>query len=266
MSLQAFSFPLPETRFFKAGSFVYKFKIRGGSSYSGEEVIGENYINQELEDIIRTVLANLDSLQPFSSAHFNVFPYKKPWERVSKLMFKHGEEKLAAYPFIITLYMENNTQTGKQAENNLTSEKEAPRHFPSSSEPLPKRSKRDSPLEEAIIKELMDSDAETQAHMAGTYVDDLHVEEEVEEVEEDDEQEGTRQFVESQWEAGINSQVSSALGEVHAGTAEEVEEEEEDEEEEGGNVGSAPQSPVRPGLLTRLASHIFPFSFFFREH
>lgn len=26
------------------------------------------------QDIIRTVLGNLDSLQPFSSAHFNVFP------------------------------------------------------------------------------------------------------------------------------------------------------------------------------------------------
>ncbi|KAM9425741.1 uncharacterized protein majin [Pholidichthys leucotaenia] len=33
MPLQPFSFPLPETRFFKAGSFIYKFKIRGGASF-----------------------------------------------------------------------------------------------------------------------------------------------------------------------------------------------------------------------------------------
>uniref|UniRef100_A0A3B5AQW2 Uncharacterized protein n=1 Tax=Stegastes partitus TaxID=144197 RepID=A0A3B5AQW2_9TELE len=33
MPLQAFCFPFPETRFFKAGSFIYKFKIRGGNSY-----------------------------------------------------------------------------------------------------------------------------------------------------------------------------------------------------------------------------------------
>lgn len=39
MPLQAFSFPLPETRFFKAGSFIYKFTIRGGSSYRQGSVI-----------------------------------------------------------------------------------------------------------------------------------------------------------------------------------------------------------------------------------
>lgn len=33
MPLQTFSFPLPETRFIKAGNFIYKFKLRGGSSY-----------------------------------------------------------------------------------------------------------------------------------------------------------------------------------------------------------------------------------------
>ncbi|XP_068612234.1 membrane-anchored junction protein [Brachionichthys hirsutus] len=79
MPLQAFSFPVPETRFFKAGSFIYKFQLRGDNAYdlhvtSGEEVLRGNRLNQELEDIIRTVLGNLDNLQPFTSARFNVFP------------------------------------------------------------------------------------------------------------------------------------------------------------------------------------------------
>uniref|UniRef100_A0A3B4H3J3 Uncharacterized protein n=2 Tax=Haplochromini TaxID=319058 RepID=A0A3B4H3J3_9CICH len=66
MPLQAFSFPLPETRFFKAGSFIYKFTIRGGSSYRQGSVIHS--------EIIRTVLGNLDDLQPFSSTHYIIFP------------------------------------------------------------------------------------------------------------------------------------------------------------------------------------------------
>uniref|UniRef100_A0A3Q3LFD2 Uncharacterized protein n=1 Tax=Mastacembelus armatus TaxID=205130 RepID=A0A3Q3LFD2_9TELE len=38
MPLQAFSFPFPETRFFRAGSLIYKFKIRGGSSYRQDKI------------------------------------------------------------------------------------------------------------------------------------------------------------------------------------------------------------------------------------
>ncbi|XP_023272415.1 membrane-anchored junction protein-like, partial [Seriola lalandi dorsalis] len=74
---------------------------------SGEEVVGNGF-NQELEDIIRTVLGNLDNLQPFSSTHFNIFPYNKRWEGLPKVMCKHGEKKLKAYPFILILYLEKN--------------------------------------------------------------------------------------------------------------------------------------------------------------
>uniref|UniRef100_A0A8C3AK51 Uncharacterized protein n=1 Tax=Cyclopterus lumpus TaxID=8103 RepID=A0A8C3AK51_CYCLU len=122
---------------------------------SGEEVMEEICFYQELEDILRTVLGNLDSLQPFSSAHFNVFPYKKLWKGASKLMCKHGEGRLRAYPFSLILYLEKNTQNegAKQAAEKL-SPKAVAQQLPSVSEPQSKRRRRDSPLEEAILKDL----------------------------------------------------------------------------------------------------------------
>ncbi|KAG9346463.1 hypothetical protein JZ751_006774 [Albula glossodonta] len=105
MPIQSFSFPIPETRFFQAGHHVYKFKIRSGSKCS-DEMIDNEYTNQELEDAIRVVLANLDNLQPFATKHFNIFPYRSRWERVSELQFQQGGLRLTAYPFLITLYLE----------------------------------------------------------------------------------------------------------------------------------------------------------------
>ncbi|XP_034425431.1 glycoprotein hormone alpha-2 isoform X2 [Hippoglossus hippoglossus] len=181
MTLETFSFPLPETRFFRADGFVYKFKIRGGSSFSGEEVMEGNCFNQELEDIIRTVLGNLDNLQPFSSTHFNVFPYKKRWEGLSKVMCKHDEKNLSAYPFILILYLEKNTQNGKHAEKRLSPGKEREHHF-SVSKPQSKRTKTDSPLEEAILQDLVkELEAESKISMVGLHVDNPHEEGEVKE-------------------------------------------------------------------------------------
>ncbi|CDR00948.1 unnamed protein product [Oncorhynchus mykiss] len=74
MPIQSFSFPLPETRFFQAGQHVYKFKIRGGNNCSEVKVMGEEFVNRELENTIRAVLANLDCLQPFTTPHFTVYP------------------------------------------------------------------------------------------------------------------------------------------------------------------------------------------------
>ncbi|KAJ8255074.1 hypothetical protein GJAV_G00200640 [Gymnothorax javanicus] len=105
MPIQSFSFPLPETRFFRAGRHVYKFKIRSGGRYSDEIINSEN-VTQELEDAVRVVLANLDNLQPFVTKHFNIFPYKSRWERVSELQFQQGGLMLTAYPFLLTLYVE----------------------------------------------------------------------------------------------------------------------------------------------------------------
>ncbi|XP_019501114.1 PREDICTED: membrane-anchored junction protein isoform X1 [Hipposideros armiger] len=106
MSLKSFTYPFPETRFFHAGSNVYKFKIRYGNSIRGEDIENKEVIFQELEDSIRVILGNLDNLQPFTTKHFIVFPYKSKWERVSHLKFKHGEIVLVPYPFVFTLYVE----------------------------------------------------------------------------------------------------------------------------------------------------------------
>ncbi|XP_019501115.1 PREDICTED: membrane-anchored junction protein isoform X2 [Hipposideros armiger] len=49
MSLKSFTYPFPETRFFHAGSNVYKFKIRYGNSIRGEDIENKEVIFQELE-------------------------------------------------------------------------------------------------------------------------------------------------------------------------------------------------------------------------
>ncbi|XP_068922212.1 membrane-anchored junction protein [Petaurus breviceps papuanus] len=106
MSLRAFACPRPETRLVHAGAHVYKFKIRYGSGVRGEEIADKQTVSQELEDSIRAVLGNLDNLQPFTTDHFIIFPYKSKWERVSHLRFKHGAALLEPYPFVCTLYVE----------------------------------------------------------------------------------------------------------------------------------------------------------------
>uniref|UniRef100_A0A8C1K5P7 Membrane anchored junction protein n=1 Tax=Cyprinus carpio TaxID=7962 RepID=A0A8C1K5P7_CYPCA len=108
MSIQAFSFPVPETRFFQAGQQVFKFKIRRGdmSSVHEEEMLYGALVSEELENAVRAVLANLDGLHPFTTQHFNIFPYKSKWEQVSKMKFMKEGVKLSPYPFLITLYVE----------------------------------------------------------------------------------------------------------------------------------------------------------------
>uniref|UniRef100_A0A8C7WMX9 Uncharacterized protein n=1 Tax=Oryzias sinensis TaxID=183150 RepID=A0A8C7WMX9_9TELE len=109
MSLQAFSFPLPETRYFRAGGLIYQFKIRGGSSFRDEKFTGEDSKNQELEEMIRTVLGNLERLRPFSSAHYTAFPYRKRRAR----RCKHAGKRLRFYPFTLLLYLEKNLHCGQ---------------------------------------------------------------------------------------------------------------------------------------------------------
>ncbi|XP_034413465.1 membrane-anchored junction protein isoform X6 [Cyclopterus lumpus] len=265
MPLQAFSFPFPETRFFKAGSFIFKFKIRGGSSFSGEEVMEEICFYQELEDILRTVLGNLDSLQPFSSAHFNVFPYKKLWKGASKLMCKHGEGRLRAYPFSLILYLEKNTQNegAKQAAEKLSPQKAVAQQLPSVSEPQSKRRRRDSPLEEAILKDLHgDMEAESTVSVVRRSLHCPHAQREVQEDRGHVDTKGSKGFDEPRQKSSVNTvRGSGAPGEVHSGSIQHIGEEERDEEE----IDSASGTPARPGMLRRLASHIFPFSLLFRD-
>ncbi|XP_068443680.1 membrane-anchored junction protein isoform X4 [Clinocottus analis] len=260
MPLQPFSFPFPETRFFKAGSCIYKFKIRGGSSFSGEERMEGNSFYEELEDILRTVLGNLDSLQPFSSAHFNVFPYKTPWEDASKVMCQHGEGRMKAYPFSLILYLEKNTtnEGAKQAAEKLS---------PS------KHRRRDSPLEEAILKDLhADMEAESMVSMVGCLkngnrkdrrsLNCPHARKEVQEDRGHVDMNGSKGFNEPWQKSGVNTvRGSGAPGEVRSVSIQHMGEEERDKQE----TDSASGTPGRPGMLRRLASSIFPFSLLFRD-
>ncbi|XP_077718440.1 membrane-anchored junction protein isoform X2 [Canis aureus] len=127
MSLKPFTYPFPETRFLHAGPNVYKFKIRYGNNIrelprrrwrtkkppaclvTPREGAGSRifwmFCGIDM-DSIRVVLGNLDSLQPFATEHFIIFPYKSKWESISHLKFKHGEIVLVPYPFVFTLYVE----------------------------------------------------------------------------------------------------------------------------------------------------------------
>ncbi|XP_048884605.1 membrane-anchored junction protein-like isoform X2 [Brienomyrus brachyistius] len=104
MSIKPFAFPLPETRLFLAGCRVYKFRIR--TSCRANQKVNKNQATQEIEDAIRVVLENLDHLQPFTTNHFNVFPYKSKWEKVCHLCSRHTGLRVPAYPFLLTLFLE----------------------------------------------------------------------------------------------------------------------------------------------------------------
>ncbi|XP_078516696.1 membrane-anchored junction protein isoform X2 [Lissotriton helveticus] len=109
MPLKPFTYPLPETRFLHAGTSVYKFKIKYGTSINGEEVENKESIVKELEEAVRVIIANLHDLQPFATRNLIIFPYKSKWESVSKLRFKHGDVCLSPFPYICTMYVESNS-------------------------------------------------------------------------------------------------------------------------------------------------------------
>ncbi|XP_067379194.1 uncharacterized protein [Channa argus] len=250
MPLEAFSFPFPETRFIRAGNLIYKFKIRGGSSYSGNEKM-EGSFSQELENIIRTVIGNLDSLQPFSTTHVNVFPYKKHWEGVSKVMCKHGEKKLRVYPFILILYLEKNSRNGKQAEEKLSPEDEISHNHCCVSEPQSKRFRRDLPLEDDTLKDLTEDAESTVSAVGRLHMDSPPAETGAKKDPGHADKKETMEFHElKSGDSAVTGSESS--GKVQSGTIQDQEvEQEEDEEEE--NPDSVPGAPVRSGILTRLA-------------
>ncbi|XP_026208305.1 membrane-anchored junction protein isoform X2 [Anabas testudineus] len=245
MSLQPFSFPFPETRFFRAGRLIYKFKIRAGSSYSGEEMVGGNFC-QELEDTIRTVLGNLDNLHPFSSTHFIIFPYKQRWEGMSKVMCKHSQKKLSAYPFVLILYVEKNTQNEKQAEELSPS----------------KRCKRRSPVEDATLKGLSeDIEADREVSVVRLLnVNNPHAETVVQEDAVD------KKEINPQLQSGDSTVTGSGSpGKVEPQTMQDEEGEQQfGEEEEITDSGHGTPSGSS-GVLSRLASYMFPFSWFYKD-
>ncbi|XP_071972704.1 membrane-anchored junction protein [Engystomops pustulosus] len=121
MPIKPFSFPLPETRFLHTAQYVYKFKIRYGVHFCSEENSEE--IMSELLDSVRVVLANHNNLQPFSTKHFIIFPYKSKWDSASRLKFKHGQKFLQPFPYVFTIYVEpyallNDSQVETDREEN----------------------------------------------------------------------------------------------------------------------------------------------------
>ncbi|XP_061866303.1 membrane-anchored junction protein [Colius striatus] len=109
MPLRAFTCPLPETRFLRAGKLLYKCRIRYGNFSSAPGLDNAESTARELEEAIRVILGNLDDLHPFSTEHFTIFPYLSKWERVSKLRFKHKNVQLVPYPYVCTMYVELNS-------------------------------------------------------------------------------------------------------------------------------------------------------------
>ncbi|XP_077148777.1 membrane-anchored junction protein isoform X2 [Ranitomeya variabilis] len=106
MPLKPFSFPLPETRFFHTAKYVYKFKIRYGVHFTTEDTENNEQVMAELLDSIKAILANHDHLQPFSTKHFTIFPYKSKWDSASQLRFKHRQKFLQPFPYVFTIYVE----------------------------------------------------------------------------------------------------------------------------------------------------------------
>ncbi|KAI3376521.1 hypothetical protein L3Q82_016976, partial [Scortum barcoo] len=216
--------------------------------------MGGNCFDQELQEIIRTVLGNVDNLQPFSSAHFTVFPHKKRWEGACKLVCKECERKLRVYPFVLILYLERNGQDEKRAEEELSPERDVTRQVTSVCEPWSKRCRSDSPLEEAILKDLIgDMEVESKVSMVGR----LHVNgpRAAGEVKEDPghvDKKGTEGLDEPQQTPGLGVVAGSGTpSEVHSGITQDMGEVEGDVV--GEHADSAPGTPVRPGILTRLA-------------
>nr|XP_046237127.1 uncharacterized protein LOC124054793 isoform X6 [Scatophagus argus] len=135
-------------------------------------------------------------------------------------------------------------------------ENEVAQQIPSVSEPQSKRHKRESPLEEAILKDL---ETETKASVVSRlHVDNPHAGEEVKEEVKDDPGHADKK-------SGVSMVIGcETSGEGNPGTIENMDKEEGLEEGEE-DSDSAHESPVKPGILARLASSIFPFSFFFRD-
>ncbi|XP_061566380.1 uncharacterized protein LOC133420644 [Cololabis saira] len=204
-----------------------------------------------MEEIIRTVFGNLDHLQPFSSEHFIVFPYKKRRGKTHE----HGETKLKVYPFTVVLYMEKITQRGKNAATkevdcfNVTDENRVwtDEFKEDVSQPCSKRRRSDSPLEEDILKDLIkDMEAESKLSVTESFI-----------ISPVSPGPGLRPC--PGWTCPIHLprtvDLSPGDGRVHDDPAL------VDEPETMTDTEKEEETPERPGILKRLASHIFP-SFF----
>ncbi|TNM93562.1 hypothetical protein fugu_001738 [Takifugu bimaculatus] len=214
--------PAPsETRFFRGGNVIYKFEIRRNSGKIRQDpFLALSFLLR----IVRTVLGNLNSLQPFSSIHFNVFPYKRRWRGAAKVMCSQHESDLKVFPFVLIVCLEEKKASFSSTEDCDTSCSikggEEPEQSP------PKRCRRESPLEDAVLQEL-EKELEYESKVCVIS--------------------RTREAQRS----GPRPNTAAAA--------------KTESDEDGEDARPGPDAPARPGLLTRLASYIFPFSLFIKE-
>ncbi|XP_048092450.1 glycoprotein hormone alpha-2 isoform X4 [Alosa alosa] len=207
----------------------------------------DDFVNEELEDAIRIVLAGLDTLQPFATKHFNIFPYKCRWERVSNLRFELNGVKLSPYPHLITLYVEPRIHSlahaaGKQTEDwDVTvSKQDASR--PSSPGRPRKRSKKEQPPESTLRQPIKDAYSQQGGHQDSPELTD------------------GAEAIECDSRFGVNAGLEECLNSMQdENLAEELPHDSEEE--------TAPDEPEqesleeeKPGLLTRLARPASPMS------
>ncbi|KAM3591309.1 uncharacterized protein V6R79_026452 [Siganus canaliculatus] len=185
--------------------------------------------------------------------HFCRHYDKRRWEG-SNVLGKYGGK---GYPFMLILYLEKNVQKGLQAEEKLNScvlqNEKVPQQILAAPEPQSKRCRRDSPLEDAILKKLK-KDLEAEGEVSVVSRLQLNNPEKEEEHQEDQGRADKRANMADE------PQRSETPGE-----------ERQDLDEEGGgeeveDEDSTPHPPARPGIWTRLASYIFPVRLFFRDH
>ncbi|KAL0969919.1 hypothetical protein UPYG_G00234520 [Umbra pygmaea] len=261
MPIRSFSFPLPETRFFQAGRHVYKFKIRNANNCSEVDLIREEFLNHELENAIRSVLDNLDALQPFTTKHFIVYPYKSKWRRLSELRFETlSGEKLPAYPYLITLYIEPNPRAAKPIEESS---------IPSSPEPQSKRSKTEQPQRGAIVQQHRCREIPDIQGPQSQINQELLRQEETKTV-----------YDKEVWEIFGSLTPQSSVGSSFTGGSGTTGEtgNQKDKKVHHGIVESDvveptispdfdrnPEPSVRTCLMSRLARQVFPFSMFFKK-
>ncbi|XP_029943828.1 altered inheritance of mitochondria protein 44-like [Salarias fasciatus] len=130
----------------------------------------------------------------------------------------------------------------------MENRKKVPCREPFSCAPKPKRCRTDSPLEEAILKDLAEDMEARRSTPSPTGKADVRNKHEEGEVTED-----PAHAAKKTTKGDDKTEETGNIGDEE----EEDEEEEEDDDEE---------TPVKGGFLTRLASYVFPFSLFSRNH
>ncbi|KAM9827360.1 uncharacterized protein majin [Neosynchiropus ocellatus] len=245
MSQVSFGFPHDVTRFYEAGSFIYMFKFKGGSCF--RQGVYSSYF--DLIEIIRTVLGNLQNLRPFSSTHFNVFPYEERWQGASHVLCHNAHNNLKPYPYVLILYLEENKAC---VILNIISVKQPGQKRGGVSGKVSHAGEltlhdRVRTLEDAVLQDMMDDlVAESGDAEMGCRANTPHTLKPF--------AKNSPDLVDEEDSLSENNQTPG----FGCTTEEGVDSSEEEETEED-------QNNTRPGFWRRLFQNIFPFSLFLRD-